>query len=200
MHSLVPRPDTGWPAERHHARMGILDRIKKAFDHGGVKVAIVVGRTFRWSDDVLPVEITLTNSADEPRDISSVRLQLVEYDRDNPVTLRKVNGRYKGMNLFVNEPFRIMPGTEHAMHVDMPLTLRGAANEMGVEETPGWVDVLSNVVNTVSELNRNNEWYLLRVVPEVTGFTAKKIASKRIRNLRTGEWGGGIFTTRIGGK
>lgn len=178
--------------------MGFFDRIKKAFDTGGIKVAVAAGKTFRWSDDVLPVDITVMNSADEPRTVTSVRLQFVEYDRENPATMRKVHGRYEGMNLFLNEPFTIEAGAKHAMHVDMPLSLSGTADQIGVE-APGWLNNLSNVVNTVKELNRDNEWYLLRVIPDVEGFSATKIATHRIRNLRTGEWGGGVFRTRIGG-
>lgn len=177
--------------------MGFFDRLKKAFDTGGVKVVVASGQTFRWSDDVLPVDITLTNSATEPRTVTSVRLQFVEYDRENPATTRKRHGRYEGMNLFLKESFTIDAGAQHAMHVDMPLSISGAAEGIGAP-APGWLDGLSSLVNTVKELNRDHEWYQLRVIPEVEGFTAQKIGTYRIRNLRTGEWGGGIFRTRIG--
>lgn len=179
--------------------MGWFDRFKKAFDTGGVGVRVATAKTFRWSDDALPVDITFTNSSKEPRTISSVRLQLVEHDRENPATTRKVRGRYEGMNLVIDREFTVAAGGEHAVHVDMPLSLQGAADEMGVDDPPEWMERLSDAVNLVTELNRDQEWYLLRVMPEVEGFTAKKIGTRRIRNLRAGEWGGGIFKMTIGG-
>jgi hypothetical protein len=179
--------------------MGILDRIKKAVDTGGIGVSFATAKTFRWSDDVLPVDIVITSSADEPRTVSSVRLQLSEYDQENPASTRQVRGRYEGTNLFLREPFTLEPDQEHPLHVDFPLSLKGAAEELGADGTPGWLDTVSGVMNTLTELNRDQEWYLLRVIPEVEGFTAQKIGSRRIRNLRTGEWGGGFVRTTIGG-
>src|SRR5690625_777902 len=194
----VLNPDASRMWFCHRDEMGFLDRIKKFFDTGGIKVAVAAGKTFRWSDDILPVDITVTNSADEPRTVNSVRLQFVEYDRENPATMRKVHGRYEGMNLFLNEPFTVEAGSQPSQHVDMPLSVTGVAEKIGAE-APEWLTGLSNVVNTVKELNRDNEWYQLRVIPDVEGFSATKVATHRIRNLRAGEWGSGIFRTRIGG-
>lgn len=177
--------------------MGFLDRVKKAFDHGGIKTTVEAGKTFRWSDDVLPIDITIRNSADRPRTVNSIRLQLVEHDRNDPVTTRKVHGRHKGLNLFINEPATIAAGGEHTQHIKLPLSLRGTADELDIE-TPGWLDVLSTAINAVTDLNRDYEWYQLRVIPDVEGFTATKIATHQLRNLRAGDWGGGIFTARIG--
>lgn len=181
----------------HTDAMGFLDRIKKAFATGGIGVDVSTPEAFRWSDNTLPVDVAITNSSDEPRTVTSVRLQLAEYDRDDPVTTRKVRGRYEGMNLFVNETFSVDAGGSHTMHIDMPLSVEGAAEGMGVEDAPDWVKGISTVVNTVTELNRENEWYILRVIPEVEGFTAKKIGSRRIRNLRAGEWGRGMFRVSV---
>lgn len=177
--------------------MGFFARLKKMFDSGGVKASIVADKTFRWSDDVLPVEITVRNSADEPRTVNSIRLQLVEHNREKPATTRKVHGRYEGLNMFVSEPVTIAAGGEHTLQVKMPLSLQGTADTIDAE-APGWLKGLSAAVNVAKEFTRDHEWYELRVIPEVEGFTATRIGTHRIRNLRTGEWGGGIFTTRVG--
>lgn len=177
--------------------MGFLDRVKQAFDHGGVKASIATSKTFRWSDDVLPVDVIVHNRAGEPRTVTAVRLQLVEHDRDKPATTRNVRGRYEGLNLFINEPVTIAAGDDHLIHVKLPLSVRGTAEELD-HDTPAWLAGLSAVINAAKDIKRDHEWYQLRVIPDVEGFTATKTATHHLRNLRTGESGGGIFTTRIG--
>ena len=184
---------------KHTCGMGFLDRLKGMFDSGGIKVTVETEKAFRWSDDAMPIDLTVVNSSDEDREVTELRFQLVEFDRENTASTRKVNGRYEGLNYFLREPFRLGPNETRELHVDMPLGMSGAANALGAD-APGWVEGVSRAVDMVRDATRDHEWYLLRVTPEVTGFTAKKIATRKLRNLRAGEWGGGMFTMRVGGE
>lgn len=178
--------------------MGFLDRLKSMFDSGGIKITVATEKAFRWSDDSMPVDLTIRNSSDEDREITELRFQLVEYDREDPASTRKVNGRYEGLDYFVREAFILAPGDTRGMHLDVPLSVSGTADALDAD-TPGWVSGVSTAVNMLKDATRDTEWYLLRVIPEVTGFTAKKIATRKIRNLRAGEWGDGMVTVNVGG-
>lgn len=178
--------------------MGFLDNIKKAFDSGGIDVEIDVPKTFRWSDGSLPVSVTIDGHESEPRTITSIRLQLVE-DDDDESSVRRERGRLDGLNFTQTETITIEPGGTVTRVLSLPLTVGDAVSTVTDAEAPGWLSAVSKATSAISELTRETPWYILRVIPEVEGAGAKKIASRRIRNLRTGEWGdGGMISGSIG--
>lgn len=187
--------------------MGILDRIKKAFDRGGVDIDIDAPDTFRWQDGQMPVGVRLANESDEPRLVTALELKLAEDQlhahRGDESPSERARRRRRADRSAVTyrhgEPITLDPGAVVPLVIDFPLSLSGAVEAAGGgEETPGWVEAASGVMNVLKEATRDEQWYRLEVRPVVEGFSAAKVASRRIRNLRTGEFGGRMWTSRFG--
>ncbi len=189
--------------------MGLFDKIKKTFDRGGVDIDIDAPDVFRWKDGLLPVAVQLTGDDEDERVVTSLELSLGEDtllgDRDDDETPTELARRQRhaersAVRYEHNEPITLRPGQEVTLTIAFPLSLEGAAGAVsGGEETPGWVAAASGAMNLLKEVTRDEEWYRLEVRPRVEGFSAAKVASKRIRNLRTGEAGDGrIWTHRFG--
>lgn len=169
--------------------MGFFDKLKRAFDTGGIDVEISVPDTFRWSDGTLPVSVTLTGNDEEPRTVTELELWLREDDDDS----RTSRGRHQdGVKMTHAGPIELGVGETINLDIEFPLSVSGAVEEMsGGEEAPGWLKAASGVLNTVSELSRETPWYRFSVSSTVEGAGAHKTASRRIRNNALGEFGDG---------
>ena len=62
--------------------MGLFDKIKKAFDTGGIKVTIEAPKRFDWSDPAIPARVTVTGHESESRSIAHLSFTLKD-DGDN---------------------------------------------------------------------------------------------------------------------
>lgn len=186
--------------------MGILDRIKKAFDKGGVGIEVDCPDTFRWADGVLPVAVHLENSSEEERLVTSLELSLAEEVRsdrrdESPSdrAQRQRESERSSLTFDHSVPITLAPGEAHTVEIEFPISMRGALDAIGVgEDAPGWLSAASGVLNAAKELTRDEPWYQLRARPHVEGFTAAEVASQRLRNLRTGEFVGRFWTHRFG--
>ncbi|GAA5150349.1 hypothetical protein GCM10025768_15060 [Microbacterium pseudoresistens] len=171
----------------HSGDMGFFDKITHMFDDGGIDVMLEAPKTFRWSDPSIAVAVTITNGADEQRRVEEVRIQLAEDDRENPVSTQKVRGRYEGLNVFYREPCTIEPGQSRTLRIDVALNATEALDQLGAE-VPGWMRGLGKAAGILSAMNDEHEWYLLRAIPSIEGFSAREIGVRRIRNLQAGEF------------
>lgn len=187
--------------------MGIFDKIKKAFDKGGVGVDIDCPETFRWSDGSLPVAVQLTNSSDEERVITHLTLSLGEdtllADRDEDDSpserAREKRRLEESATTFEHrEPITLAPGEVRALEIDLPLSLSDALDTVGAgDAAPGWLQTASKVLDAANEIRSDAEWYRLKVRPHVDGFSAAEVESRRVRNLRLGESQVGLWTHRF---
>jgi hypothetical protein len=188
--------------------MGILDKVKKVFDKGGVKVSIDLPETFHWSDDVLPVAVQLKGS-DEERVVTHLELTLTEDlllgDKpkdETPSERARRERQVKGSAVTYTHqgPITLAAGTEQVVSIDFPLSIKGAAEATGLsdEVDSTLLGAASTAMNLVSEATRNQEWYRMQVAAKVEGYSASASASQKIRNLRTGETKRGIWTHRWG--
>lgn len=189
--------------------MGLFDKIKKTFDRGGIDIDIDAPDVFRWKDGLLPVAVQLTGDDEDERLVTSLALTLGEDtllgDRDDDETpTERARRQRKAENSAVRyahtEPVTLAPGQVVTLTIEFPLSLDGAVGAAsGDAETPSWVATASGAMNLLKEATRDEEWYRLEVRPHVEGFSAAKVASKRIRNLRLGESGDGrMWTHRFG--
>lgn len=188
--------------------MKIFDKVKKAFDKGGVKVSIDLPETFHWKDDLLPVAVQLKGS-DEDRVVTQLELTLTEDlllgDRpkdESPSERARRERRVKNSAVTYTHhgPITLAAGTEQVLTIDFPLSLTGIAEAAGVSDQVDdqLLGAASTAMNLLSDATRDQEWYRMQVAAKVEGFTASASASERIRNLRTGETKRGIWTHRWG--
>lgn len=190
--------------------MGIFDKFKKAFDKGGVGIDVDAPGSFRWKDGTLPLAVQLRNQSDEERVVTQLTVTLHEdvlngrRDADETPSERSRRQRRaedSGLTYTHREPVTLAPGSTLAIEMSVPISLTGAVDAVGGgDEAPGWLSAASGLISAVEEVTRDEEWYRLKVTPEVEGFSAVAVASTRIRNLRFGERevGGGIWTHKFG--
>ena len=188
--------------------MGFLDKVKKVFDKGGVKVDIDLPETFHWSDGLLPVAVQLTGG-DEDRVITQLEMTLTEDmllgdrpDDESPSerSRRERRAKNSAVTYTHNEPITLPAGTEQVVSIDFPLSLQGAAEAAGLGDDAGGglLGAASTAMGLFKEATRDQEWYRLKVAATVEGFSASPTTSQRIQNLRTGETKRGIWTHRWG--
>lgn len=169
--------------------MGFFDKIKHAFDTGGIDVEISVPDRFRWSDDSLPVTVTITGHEEEPRTVTELELRLREDDDDS----RTDRGRHRdGVRMTHGGPIELTPGESVTLELAFPLSASGAVEGLSGGEEPSWLKAASGVIGTLTELNRETPWYWFSVAATVEGAGAHKTATRRIRNLAAGEFGDGM--------
>lgn len=62
--------------------MGFFDRVKAAFDAGGIKIKLAVPNNFHWGDETIPVSVTLTGHKSEQRRVQELVFQLEDEDEE----------------------------------------------------------------------------------------------------------------------
>jgi hypothetical protein len=168
--------------------MGFFDKLKHAFDTGGIDLDISVPDRFRWSDDVLPVTVTITGHDEEPRTVAELELWLREDDDDS----RNSRGRHRdGVRMTHGGPIELAPGESVTLEIAFPLSASGAVEGLSGGEAPGWLKAAGGVIGTLTELGRETPWYRFSVSTTVEGAGAHKTATRRIRNNAAGEFGDG---------
>lgn len=168
--------------------MGFFDKIKHAFDTGGIDVDITVPDRFRWSDATLPVKVTLTGHDEEPRTVTELELWLREDDDDS----RTDRDRHRdGMRMTHSGPIELAPAESVTLELAFPLSASGAVEELSGQDAPGWLTAASGLMGTLTELNRETPWYWFSVSATVEGAGAHKTETERIRNNAAGEFGDG---------
>jgi sporulation-control protein spo0M len=191
------------------APVGLFDKVKKAFDRGGVDIDIVAAPdVFRWADGTLPVTIELTGDDTEERVVASLELSLAEDtllgDRDDDETpterARRRRRAERSATTYTHcESFTLEPGEVKRIEIEFPLSLDGAIEQAGGgEDAPEWLSTVSKGMSLLKDVTRDEEWFVLKVRPHVDGFNAAKIASRRIRNLGPGEFGGRNWRITVG--
>ncbi|MBK5222906.1 MAG: hypothetical protein JJE52_08530 [Acidimicrobiia bacterium] len=132
----------------YRSAMGILDKIKKAFDKGGVEIDIDCPEIFRWGDGVLPVAVRLENESDEERLVTSLELSLAEdllladhSDETPSERARRNRQNEKSAVTFNHEsPITLAPGQVLTLEIEFPLSPQGALDSVGAgEEAPAWL-------------------------------------------------------------
>jgi hypothetical protein len=167
--------------------MGFLDKIKKAFDTGGVTTELMAPDAFRWSDESLPVQVRLTGHESEVRTISSVELRLREDDRDSKD--RSSTRDDDGIRYTYRERIVLQPNETISFDVDFPLkasTVLGRLDSDG--ELPGWLSKAAKVIETGQALATGTEDYRISATPEVDGARMSRSVSRRIRALGFGDF------------
>lgn len=176
----------------------LKDKIKRVFDRGGVDIHVEAPDTFRWSEGSLPVTVHLSSEATEQRVITALEFELV----DDLVVTRRANedasdysrrrrqAKKPELEFTRSEPITLAPGEQRTIEIEVPLSLRNVIDDVIGDDAPGWMSAVGDALNVVKDVTRDDPWFYLKVRPRVEGFNAAKVATHKIRNLRSGEWGG----------
>lgn len=160
--------------------MGLFDAIKKAFDTGGIKVALDAPKTFAWSDAAIPVTVTLTGHKTEPRTVTALEFQLEEDEKNigEPGNSRIGNSSTHDGRLTYRrtEKIELQPLQVVTVEVQVPLNKDAVASKGLVSEKVLDALVFSGTIKTSSPD------FKLSVFTDVEGAAASKGTSQNIRN------------------
>lgn len=167
--------------------MGLFDKIRKAFDTGGIKVHLEAPDRFDWADPGIPVRVTLTGHESEPRTITHLSCTLKDVgdnqgapgmrDRDEP---HRPDGRRFRSSHDHLLALPLPPGQTHAVELAVPLP--GGTG-------PGLTDRMSFGPDGLN-LHFGDQWYVLSVSAQVEGANMARAATAKLRaSGRLGERG-----------
>ncbi|NLG21858.1 MAG: hypothetical protein GX555_10595 [Actinomycetales bacterium] len=158
--------------------MGIFDKIKKAFDTGGIKIDLEAPKRFEWGDPAIPVRVTLTGHESEVRSIQHLSFNLKDVgdnqgapgmrDKDQP---HRPDGRRFSAHYEHLLALQLQPGQTHVVEVSVPLT--GG-------EGPGLADRMSFGSDGIS-LNFGDQWYVLSASAPVDGAKMARTATAKLK-------------------
>lgn len=168
--------------------MGFFDKLKEAFDDGGIDVDVEAPKTFRWSDGSIPLTVSIRGHESEERTVTSIELELREDDRDPHDHADDRNERDNGISQTLDEPRVIAGGDTLTLELGIMLDAASAVESVSGEDAPAWLQAVGKASNIFNELNRETPWYKVKVIVKVEGAGARNIATRRIRNLGVGEW------------
>jgi hypothetical protein len=167
--------------------MGFLDKIKKAFDTGGISAELDAPGQFRWSDETLPVRLILKGHESEPRTVNSVLFRLRESDSDDENRTARERER-EGISYEYNETIELQPGESVTIEIEFPLTVSEILDRAGVaEEIPGWLSTAAKVMDSAAKLSTDSDSYRISATPNVEGAKIAKGVSRRIRQVGMGD-------------
>lgn len=173
--------------------MGLFDKIKKAFDAGGITTELHTPDAFRWQDETLPVSVRLTGHESEPRTVTSIEIRLRDADRDD--TNRSAREREKdGIRFEYRETVVLQPGESATIDIDFPLTTSGIIEQVGaIGHVPGWLATAAKVVDTAQNLSTDSSHYVISATPKIEGAKIDRGVTRRIRQVGRGDFfvGGG---------
>lgn len=159
--------------------MGLFDKIKKAFDTGGIKVKIEAPKKFDWNDPAIPARVTVTGHESEPRSIAHLSFTLKDdgdnqgapgmRDKDRP---HQPDGRRFTAHYDHLVALELGPGESRTFDVAVPL----AAGNGG----PGLIDRMSFNASGAT-LHFGDQWYVLSVAAPVDGATMSRADTTRLK-------------------
>lgn len=158
--------------------MGFFDKIKKAFDTGGIKVELEAPKSFDWGDQTIPTRVTIVGHESEPRSIQSLSFTLKDEgdnkmapgmrDKDRP---GRPDGRRFSSSYEHLVALELGPGETHTIEVGVPLSA-GAG--------PGLLDRMSFGADGAT-LHFGTQWYVLSVSAPVEGATMARADTTRLQ-------------------
>lgn len=158
--------------------MGLLDRIKKVFDTGGIRVDLEAPKKFDWGDPTIPVSVTLTGHESESRSIQHLRFSLKDDGDNQAVPGMSTNdrpsrgdGRRFSATYVHLLALELSPGESHTFDIDLPLATNGG---------PGLVNRMS-FTSSGATLHFGDQWYVLSVSAPVDGATMARADQVRLK-------------------
>ena len=169
-------------------QMGFLDKIKKAFDTGGVSVDIQAPQQFRWSEGTLPVSLTLKGHESESRTITSILFRLQEADNDSDRNQSARDRKRDGIRYEYTDPIVLAAGESVTIDIDFPLSIGEVLDGVGATgEVPGWLATAAKVIDTGMKLSTESSIYRISATPTIEGAKIAKGVSRQIRQAGLGD-------------
>lgn len=160
--------------------MGFFSGLKKAFDTGGIKIALDAPKTFSWEGDGIPVTVTVIGS-DEPRTVTALEFELEDDPNDggpagagNRNRSSGINSRNRFRMSFTHDgPFELGAKETKVFELTVPVQ---------AQHNPG-SGVADAIVGAVlgGTMNFGAAWYKLSVAAPVEGAKARRSTSRRIK-------------------
>ncbi|USQ81406.1 hypothetical protein NF556_07085 [Ornithinimicrobium faecis] len=158
--------------------MGLFDKIKKAFDTGGIKVDLEAPKKFDWSDPTIPVRVTLTGHESEARSVQQLSFSLKDDgDNEGAPGMRNNDGPSRGDGRRFSATYvhllalQLAPGETQTFDVNIPLAANGG---------PGLINRMSFTNGGVT-LHFGDQWYVLSVSAPVDGANMARADKVRLR-------------------
>ena len=168
--------------------MGFLDKIKKAFDTGGVSAEIQAPQQFRWSDGTLPVSLTLKGHESESRTVTSILFRLQEADNDSDKNQSARERQREGIRYEYSEPIVLAAGESITINIDFPLSMGEVLDTAeATGEIPGWLATAAKVIDTGMKLSTKSSIYRISATPTIEGAKIAKGVSRQIRQAGLGD-------------
>lgn len=166
--------------------MGLFDKIKKAFDTGGIKVELEAPKKFDRSDQSIPTRVTVTGHESEPRSIQALTFTLKDDGdnqgmpgmRNNDDGPRQGDGRRFSSSYDHLVALELGPGESRTFEVAVPLAANGG---------PSLIDRMSFAVDGGATLHFGDQWYVLSVSAPVEG--ANMARADKVRLKASGQLG-----------
>jgi hypothetical protein len=180
----------------------VWNRIKKMFDHGGVKLRYDFPKAFKWQDPVLPVAIELTNTTDEQRAVVNLSFKLSE-DMSNRKSKdgKDVSVTAEARTFLIYEhpvDVKLAPGETSTVELEIPLSAQGILDASGdADDQPGWATAALSALSAFDTMKRFDRSYMLSVCHSVEGYRPAPVRGRSIRHLRPGE-SAGSWTRHFG--
>jgi len=175
--------------------MGLFDSIKKALASGGIAADVDAPKTFRWADGSLMVTVTITGDDEHPRTVTAIELELEEEPSGTAEERNAARRNNGGIKQTFEQSLVIEPGETATVELVLALNPVAAVENASDKAVPDWLKAVAGAANVLADVTRDTPWYRLEATPVVEGFSARKSASQRIKNLRPGEWSDGEGTS-----
>lgn len=161
--------------------MRLLDKMRKAFNAGGIRIALEAPGQFAWEDPVIPVRVTLTGHEADRRSVPHLDFRLRDIgDGGGPPGTRPAPDRRRPDGRIVDHAWRhqlslhLAPGETRTVTLQVPLTGHGG---------PGMLD-RATVTGTGLQFTVGAQWFELSVSASVDGAPAARSDSARLQAAR----------------
>lgn len=164
--------------------MGLLDKIRRVFDTGGVVVELEAPKRFGWDDPTIPVRVRVTGHGSEARKLHQLGFSLKDAVDHQPThgtgrggRPRRGNGRRFSASYVHLVALRLRPGESRTIEVDVPLA---------TNDGPRLINRMSPTGGGLG-LHREAPWYVLSVSATVDGGSTTTTDTVRLRT--SGQFG-----------
>ncbi len=182
--------------------MAFFEKIKAAFDSGGIKVKLEVPRKFTWGDASVPATVTLTGHKSERRRVEALRFSFEDEAQESSSSgssgssgggfsigpsaglsggPANQNGQRVRIDYHHEGPIDLEPGQVETLTVDVPLQMPASAEAEVEAAVPGF---LGKALKSMATMGRPDliTHFVVSVATDVEGVKKSKATSKRILN------------------
>lgn len=174
--------------------MGLFDKLKQNFTHGGIKLQLQAPASVSQNDPSFTATVILTNAGEAAQTVNSITVSLVE-DRSQTDTLQDDDLNDQAPQDLASasndEPLTLQPGETKTLDFTLPLNL----GKLAAAELPqnGGLAAVANVLGRVEAisdaLKPQHYRHYVNASAQIEGITFGAGAQAEIQLLAPGEFG-----------